>query len=218
VVKKPKKPKKQKTTKTTSSNAAPADAQDFASLWFDPGLGDGITDAHHHSIPVDRPKDFFRVHPNKEFRRKTEVYTHKAEGVVGETHYIIAPSMRGRIGEARPCTIVVAIYRDGTLRLWPIKHPREGERDNEAWITSRNIARRAIDQWVKLLWVNRSFQSRDAQEGYAPDPDWSKLPSFDELVRVAFGAHGVIRDESHQMFKDLFGLPSKKAEGGGDDL
>ena len=40
----------------------------------------------------------------------------------------------------------------------------------------------------------RSYLTRDAQPGYAPDPDWKKLPPFNELVKAAFGPHGVIQD------------------------
>ena len=91
----------------------PNDAKDFESLWLNPALGDGIVDIHYHSIPVGKPKDFFRTHPNKDYRRRTEIYIHKPEGVVDEGHYILAPSMHGRIPEARPCTLVAVAFRDG---------------------------------------------------------------------------------------------------------
>ncbi len=72
--------------------------------------------------------------------------------------------------------------------------PREGEKDNTAWSTARSAARTAIDKWVKLVWSKRSYLTRDALPGYAPDPDWKKLPAFNELVKAAFGPHGVIQD------------------------
>src|SRR5262249_43336367 len=136
---------------------------------------------------------------------------------VGETHYILAPSMQGRIPEARPCTLVAVVYRDGTPRLWPIKFPRDGERDNESWRTARNVARVGIDRWIKLVWAGRAYESGDALPGYAPDPDRTRLPPFTEMVKVAFGEHGIIRDEMHPIYRELFGMP-KKANGGGDDL
>ena len=48
---------------TPSEFAAPEDAKDLDSLWVDPGLGDGITTANFHTVPVDKPKTFFRTHP-----------------------------------------------------------------------------------------------------------------------------------------------------------
>ena len=89
----------------------PEDAQDYESLWLNPALGDGIVDVHYHKMTVDKPKDFFRVHPDKDYRRRAEIYTHKPEGAIEEVHYILAPSMHGQIPEARPCTLVTVIYR-----------------------------------------------------------------------------------------------------------
>src|SRR6266571_1929438 len=117
------------------------DMADIAELFLDPELGDGITDSHYHSIIVDKPKNFFRVHPGKGYRRRTEVYTHKVEGQIEESHYIVGRAMRGRIEEARPCTLVTVVDREGTPRLWPLKFPKEGERDNDAWVSARNVAR-----------------------------------------------------------------------------
>jgi hypothetical protein len=44
---------------TSSSTDVPPDLKDFASLWKDPGLGDGITTGSYHTIPVGKPRDFF---------------------------------------------------------------------------------------------------------------------------------------------------------------
>ena len=75
-----------------------------------------------------------------------------------------------------------------------------------------------MEKRVKLVWVRRAYLTRDAQPGYAPDPDCSKLPPFDELVKLAAGAHGIISDDKHRIVLDLFGAPPKKNTGGdGDD-
>src|SRR5262245_20292766 len=158
--------------------ATPDDAADMEELWLDPGLGDGITDTHQDKIPIGKPRNFFRVHPDKAFRRRTELYVHKTEDAIDEQYYIVAPSMRGQILEARPCVLVPCIYRDGSLRLWPIMSPRPGEKDNSAWSSARKAARAAIDGWVRLVWVAKSYEWRESQPGYAPDPDWSKVPAL----------------------------------------
>src|SRR5262249_28181574 len=146
---------------------------------------------------------------------RAEIYTHKPEGVIDEQHYILAPEMKGRIEEARPCTLVTVIYRDGTVRLWPIPMPREGEKDNDAWISARSAARCGLDTWVKLIWKRRSYITRNAQPGYAPDPDWEKVPPFETLVQKAFGAHGIIKDTDHPIYRELFGA-SPEANGDED--
>jgi hypothetical protein len=190
----------------------PSDASDIADLWLDPKLGDGIVNVSFHSIAVGKPRSFFRTVTDSAYRRRTEIYTHKPEGVIDEQHYIIAPAMRGKIEEARPCTLVCVVYRDGTPRLWPISFPRDGERDNEAWASARVAAKLGMEKWTKLIWVQRAYQTRDALPGYAPDPDFSKLPPFDDLVKLAFGEGGIIRDPLHPIYRELFGMPKKPAD------
>lgn len=102
------------------SPPTPSDALDIEALWLDSALGDGLTDTSWQSIPVDKPKDFFRVHPDLAFRRRTEIYVHKVEGEIETSYYIIGPKMQKRLVEARPCVLVTCIYRDGSPRLWPI--------------------------------------------------------------------------------------------------
>ncbi len=190
----------------------PDDALDIASLWLDPALGDGLVDVHYHVVPNGKPKNFFRVNPEPNYRRLAEVYTHKVEGQVEETNYIITRPMQGVIEEARRCTLVTCIYRDGTPRIWPLKLPRDGERDNDAWISARQAAKAAMEKWVKLVWMRRGYQTRDAQPGYAPEPDWSKLPPFDELIRLAFGQNGVISNKDHPIVRELFGAPQRPGD------
>jgi hypothetical protein len=204
----------------------PDDASDLSDLWFDPALGDGLTDTILHDIPVDKPKDFFRVYSDPNYRRQTEVYTHKPEGQIEEQHFILAKPMQGLIEEARPATIVVCIYRDGSLRLWPLKRAKMGEKDNDVWKSARAIARDAMTKWVRLVWARRVYQRREAQAGYAPDPDWTKVLKldgtkplkFDDLVTLAFGEHGIIRDKNHPVYRDLIGAAAKKADDDGTDL
>jgi hypothetical protein len=187
------------------------DAGDIEALLMDPALGDGITNVTYHTIPVGKPKDFFRTHPDPSYRRQASIYTHKVEGMIEETHYIISKEMRGHIEEARPCTLVTVIYRDGSPRLWPVKLPKEGEKDNAAWISARAAAKVGLERWTKLVWVRNSYQTREALEGYAPEPDWSKLPPFHELLTLAFGDAGIIRDKTHPVYHALFGIKPKQA-------
>jgi hypothetical protein len=181
------------------------DDADIRELWTDDGLSDPLAVEHIHIVKVGKPKDFFRTDPRRTHRRQCEILVLKSENSVGDQYYIIGPKMQGKIEEARPCTLVTAVDRLGIPRLWPLKAPRDGENDNDAWITERAVAREGLTKWVKLLWRGRAFHSREAEEGYAPDPDFEKLPAFSTLVRTAFGDHGTIRDESHRVYRDLFG-------------
>ena len=113
--------------------------------------------------------------------------------------------MKKTLEEAAPYSLVTCIYRDGTPRLWPVRMVRDGERDNEAWISARAAARDGIDKWVKLVWAGGAFTIRVAKPGYAPDPDWTKLPPFEELLVKAFGPKGIIRNTSHPVYRNLIG-------------
>ena len=197
----------------------PEDAADINDLWLDPKLGDGLVDVHFHNVPVGKPKSFFRVNSDPKYRRLTEIYVHKIEGQVEEAHYIIAEPMRGRFDETQRATLVTVVDREGSPRLWALKLPKDGEKDNNAWTSARSAARTAMERWVKLTWVKGRYVTRDAQPGYAPDPDWKKLPSFDELVKLAFGENGVIRDEDHPVVRDeLLGAPPPKKQTDDDGL
>ena len=93
----------------------------------------------------------------------------------------------------------------GHRELWPLMLPRDGEKDNDAWTSARSAARDAMKKWVKLVWKQRAYKTREAQPGYAPDPDWEKLPPFNKLVDAAFGPQGVIQDTGHPIYRDLMG-------------
>jgi hypothetical protein len=215
-----KKPEHIKLVKSVSD-----DAIDMDSLWLDSSLGDGITDFRQTTIPFGRPRDFFQINPDPNYKRRAEIYIHRPEGALDEQTYIISPKMRGRIEEARPCTIVLCIDRAGNLRLWALKFARENERENDAWKSARDAARQAQQgRWVKLVWVARAYKIRPALEGYAPNPDWGalKLPPFNDLVQTSLGRHGIIGDTDHPVYRELFGAPPLKAKAGddegGDDL
>jgi hypothetical protein len=194
----------------------PADAADMASLFVDTGQGDPLTEAVTNQVTVGKPKDFFRVHPDLAYRQRCFVYTLKVEGQVEEQNFIVDEPMRGLVPEARLCLVTTYVYRDGTTRLWLLWLPREGEKDYTAWASARAAAKDALAKWTKIVWLRSKYDAREAQPGYAPEPDWTKLPSFERLIELAFGAHGVMRDETHPVYRDHVIGAAKKSTG--DDL
>jgi hypothetical protein len=176
-------------------------------LLLPPGLGDGITDGHWHNVPIGKPRDFFRVCTDMAYIRRCEIYVHKKEDEIGDEYYFIGPKMRGEIEEARPCTLVTCVYRDGSPRIWPLILPRNGEKDNAAWSSARKAARAGMERWVKLIWRSKAYFTRDAHKGYAPEPNFDELPPFEDLLTVAAGEHGIIRDKNHPIYRELMGAP-----------
>jgi hypothetical protein len=214
------KPEKKPEKKPEADPLAIDDAADMAELYLDPALGDELTGTVISKIPIGKPKDFFRVHSDPGYRRLVEIYTHKPEGQIDEQHFFMGKAMRGVLEEARMALLVTCIYRDGSVRLWPLKRPKSTEKDNDAWVSARTAARAALTQWVRLVWVRNQYEFREAQPGYAPEPDWSKLPAFNQLMKLAVGPNGVMRDVNHPIYRDLTGAapkPTLKVVGGDDD-
>jgi hypothetical protein len=196
----------------------PPDAADMASLFIDTGLDDPLAETAYHSIPIGKPRDFFRVVPDLRYRQRCSIYTLKIEGQVEEQHYIVDEPMRGLVPEAKLCIVATCIYRNGAIRLWPLKVPREGEKDQAAWISARAAAREGMSKWVKLLWLGGQYQWRPAAPGYAEEPDCSKLPPYWQLIRLGFGEHGVMRDEGHPVYREHVLGAAKSQSGDGPDL
>lgn len=196
--------------------AAPAttDDADLDALWIDAGVGDPLAAVHLHKIPVGKPRDFFRTCNLPGYRQKTMQLVFKPENAVREEYYLVAGPMRDAlIAEARPCVLIVTVDRIGAPRIWPLTLPRDDENDNDAWRTARAIAREGETRWTRMMWHGRRFISRQAEPGYAPEPDFSKLPPFKELVQLAYGNAGVIRSNDHPVYRALFGAATP-ADGG----
>ena len=102
-----------------------------------------------------------------------------------------------------------------SLGCGPSSFRRKARRTTTRGKARASPARKGIDNWVKVVWVKRSYHTREAEEGYAPDPDFSKLPPYNELITQAFGEYGIIRDTSHKMYRALMG--KKPTEAGRDD-
>ena len=193
---------------------------DLSGLWIDTELGDPLAETVRHKIPFGKPRDFFRTHPSKLFRRKAEIYRHKTEGSIEEDYYILDKPMQGLLEEAALYILIACVYRDGTPRLWPIRLPRDGERDNESWVSQRMAASVGLTKWVKLIWDGRGFVRREAKPGYGPENyDWKGFPEWHDLVTKAVGPQGIIHDTAHPVYRDLVGeKPSDSDAGNTDDL
>jgi hypothetical protein len=205
---------------TAQQYVPPPDLTDISDLYVASGQADPLTTITIHKVPVGKPKEFIRTVSDPSYRQRVEIYCHKTEDTIQEEYFIIGPNLRDQIQEAQPCLLVTVVNRVGYPRIWPIKLPKDGDKDNIAWQTSRAIARTGLSEWVRPVWggSGHGFIERKAEPGYAPDPDYTNLPPFDELVKAAFGTHNVIRNKSHPIYRDLFGLKPPVADDGADPL
>ena len=65
--------------------------------------------------------------------------------------------------------------------------------------------------------MNSSYRTREAKPGYAPEPNWEKLPSYEALVLLALGPHGQIRSTDHPIYRELYGEVPGAAKKAKDD-
>ncbi|WP_171238616.1 hypothetical protein [Ruegeria sp. HKCCA5763] len=102
-------------------------------------------------IPVDKPgrQDFFRVHPDPEFRMDARIIKLDAE----RESYLVTRSIWPAIpGETKLVKLVPCLTRAGTLYMWPLPMPDElmGRRDTAWGTTARKAAEMAETKWVRM--------------------------------------------------------------------
>ena len=57
-----------------------------------------------------------------------------------------------------------------------------------SWISARSAAKTGMTKWIKLVWVKRVYLTRDAEPGYAPEPDYTKPPGYGNVSDKARSA------------------------------
>jgi hypothetical protein len=184
------------------------DLADIESLFINPTNGDGITSPGLLSVPVGKPDrhNFVRAHPSQEYRRHAVMIPMKGKEGFDETYYFVQPELAKELElDVKPYVLSLLVDRVGNLRIWPIRLAAEDEKDNAWWESARAAVRRAIDTWVRVIPSKTCYHTRDAMEGYAPEPDWEKIKPFAELIKIAFAPHGIIRDLEHPIVRELFG-------------
>lgn len=142
------------TTNNTNSSIIPDDDPfDPESHRMEP-LADVEVEHILTTVPVRRPKgsrEFVRVHPEfvvdrflleRDTGMEKECYL-----VLPEVQYLVLP-------ELRRTRLHVAVNKQGTVFIWPIKLPLEGT-DNGGRLrfnSASRIAEQAKTKWVKSVW------------------------------------------------------------------
>jgi hypothetical protein len=184
------------------------DFADIENLWISPMHGDGITSPGVLRIPVGKPDkyNFVRAHRGADYRRHAVMIPIKEREGFDETFYLVSPPLARELElDGRPYVLSLLVDRVGNLRIWPIRLAAENEKDNAWWETGRAAVRRALDAWVRVIPGKTGYHTIDANEGFAPEPAWDKVKSFNELIQIAFAPQGIIKDLDHPVVRDLFG-------------
>jgi hypothetical protein len=102
-------------------------------------------------------------------------------------------------------TIFTAINRQGVVFLWPVRLPSPDDKPNAWWQSAREAAELAMTKWVRMR-ANMSLGAYDlfTAESDIPDPEWSELEPFQDLLRIAYRGRLVV-DLDHPVIKRLSG-------------
>jgi hypothetical protein len=155
------------------------------------------------TVPVRKPgtQDWVRVRPEAEFRENFPLIELKDER---EEYVVAAKLVPELIGEIVTKTLFVAVNRQGTVFLWPVRLPGPDGKDNEWWRSGREAADRATRAWVRVK-ANMNLGAYDIFEAASAlsDPEWPEL-GFWDLIKIAFRDH-LIDTLDHPVLKRLRG-------------
>jgi hypothetical protein len=129
---------------------------------------------------------FVRVHPSSDYRIMAYILELDREA----PYLILLDALPKDIEQTVVLVeLVTAIDTEGVLFLWPLRQPRgDKKRDDNEWNASaRSAALTAETRWIKIV----ADQHAGCYNVYSPiqslsDPNWAELPTFTQLLTVAF--------------------------------
>ena len=153
------------------------------------------------TVPVRKPSDqtWFRTHSSPDYRQTVAMLFLKDDA----EHYLCSTPVAQAIStEIVLFTLYLAITRQGTVFLFPIRVPSPGMRDNAYWVSAREAQARSETKYVRMR-ANRELQAYEIteSEAKAPEPVWPEA-SWDAILKIAFRNH-YISSLDHPVLQQL---------------
>jgi hypothetical protein len=156
------------------------------------------------TVPVRKPnkQEWVRVHPAPEYREVLAVIELRDDR---ETYLVLPHIARELPGEFVSVVLYTAINRQDVVFLWPVKLPGPDGKQLEWHRSAAEAAELAMAQWVRVK-ANMALGAYEISvtESKINDPQWNDLPSFHELVRIAFRNY-LVSSFDHPVIKRLRG-------------
>ena len=161
----------------------PNDASDIEALWSDPALGDGLTDTSWHKIPVGQAERLFpgpsRI-PTTDVVPRSMPTSPKARSKRRTTFW--GPKCGGGCRKPAPAFSSLAFTATARCGLWPTHVSRARAKRTTPPGRAPGLPRGPLSsKWVSLIWSGRSYLTRDALPGYAPDPGLDEVASVQRV-------------------------------------
>ena len=152
---------------------------------------------------------FFRVNPDPAYQIDVLLYTEKDErGMEGDTHFvdwIFAEEIQASDWAVffQPARLYLGFERHSTKPyVHYVKRPRDGQRDNDWWASSRTVTERAMREWIQPYNAGTGYDFHPAVREI-PEPTWPDI-RFGEILRTAFKGR-LIDSWDHEVMKALLG-------------
>jgi hypothetical protein len=191
-------------TKAEGAGALP-DPFDLSKLALNPSTLPVVKAVRAVLTGKPNPHEFFRVHPNPDYRMTFGMFELK-DGQQVREEFLVAPDLVPVLdGETVIKQIYTCINRAGIIRLWPVRLPRPDEKDSLWWQTAHAAADKAMTQWVRIK-ANMGTGANEYHfaESHIPDPDWKEVAPFKVLLQEAY-RNRVIQDLDHPALKKMRG-------------
>jgi hypothetical protein len=155
------------------------------------------------TFPLQKPpkNKFVRVHPSREYRISGVLTLTDTD--TGQIKYVSPDLELPEFIESqtRVTDLFAAQLSDGSFFIWPL------HRSDTPWFKGAKVAVSvATQKWVAVV-ARRSANTYDLiePEDVIPEPDWSSLPTFTEMVESAFDGH-MITNPDHPFLRKLRGF------------
>jgi len=154
------------------------------------------------TYPLQKPpkSKFVRVHPSPTYRIAGVLTITDSD--TGEINYVSPDLELPEFIESqtRVSDLYAAQMSDGSYFIWPV------HRSETTWYrAAKQAVATATRKWIAVV-ARRSANTYDLiePEDAIPEPDWSALPPFMEMVESAFDGH-MITDIDHPFLRKLRG-------------
>jgi len=155
------------------------------------------------TYPLQRPpkSKFVRVHPSASYRMGGVLTLTDTD--TGEINYVSPDLELPEFIESqtRVTDLYAAQMHDGSFFIWPV------HRSDTTWYrAAKQAVATAMRKWIAVV-ARRSANTYDLiePEEAIPEPDWSALPPFMEMVESAFDGHMITRTD-HPLLRRLRGF------------
>jgi len=161
------------------------------------------------TFPLQKPpkSKFVRVHPSPQYRISGVLTLTDTD--TGQIKYVSPDLELPEFieGQTRVTDLYAAQMSDGSFFIWPI------HRSETTWFKGAKTAvKAASEKWVAVV-ARRAANTYDLiePEDEIPEPEWSSLPTFTEMVESAFDGH-MVTHHDHPFLRKLRGFRDDDAE------